>query len=41
MLAERKFNIVMVTKDKGVSIEQGLNEGKSIAYNGKKVTVKL
>jgi len=41
MLAERKFNIVRVTKDKGVSIEQGLNAGKSIAYNGKKVTVKL
>src|SRR5574344_768895 len=41
MLAESKLNIVMVTKEKGVSIEQCLNEGKSIAYNGKKVTVKL
>jgi alpha-D-xyloside xylohydrolase len=41
MLAERKFNIVKVTKEKGASNEQGLNAVKSIAYNGSKTTIKL
>ncbi len=41
MLTERKFNIVLVTKDKGTGMEITENPDKVITYTGKKVAVKL
>ena len=41
MITERKFNIVLVTKDKGTGMETTENPDKVITYTGKKVTVKL
>ncbi len=41
MPAERKFNIVLVTKDKGTGMETTGNPDKEITYTGKKVVIKL
>jgi alpha-D-xyloside xylohydrolase len=41
MLAERKFNIVCVTKDKGIGIDVTEKLDKEIAYAGNKIVVKL
>ena len=41
MLTERKFNIVLVTKDKGTGMETTGSPDKEITYTGKKVVIKL
>ena len=41
MLSERKFNIVIVSKNKATGSEGSLKFDKEIIYNGKKVMVKL
>jgi alpha-D-xyloside xylohydrolase len=40
MLAERKFNIILVGKNKGIGMEQD-KQGMEIVYSGKKVTIHL
>jgi len=41
MLAERKFSVVLVGKDKGAEIDKVDKPDKEITYSGKKVVVKL
>jgi alpha-D-xyloside xylohydrolase len=41
MLAERKFNIVLVTKDKGKGMEKVERFDRTITYSGRKIAVKL
>src|SRR3989339_696070 len=41
MLAERKFNIVLVSKSKGIGSHAGTTFDKEVNYNGEKVVVKL
>ncbi|HEY4789467.1 MAG TPA: TIM-barrel domain-containing protein [Bacteroidales bacterium] len=41
MLAQRKFNIICVTKNKGIGMEAVENYDKVLTYTGKKVLVKL
>jgi alpha-D-xyloside xylohydrolase len=41
MLTERKFNIVLVSGDKGAGIETYNNFDKEISYSGSKLVVKL
>ena len=41
MLPERKFNIVLVTKDRGVGMDKSTKNSKQITYTGKKLEVKL
>ena len=41
MLAERKFNIVMVAKNKALGINIAEEHDKLVNYNGRKVAIKL
>jgi len=41
MLAERKFNIVMVDLNKGAGLDKTEKSDKVVAYKGKKVVVKF
>ena len=41
MLSDRRFNIVLVTKDNGIGVEAVKDFNKKIDYSGKKVVVKL
>ena len=41
MLAERKFNIVVVAKNKGIGSENTIKYDKVVNFNGKKVVIKL
>ncbi len=41
MLADRKFNIVLVSENNGTGMETYNKFDKEVSYNGKKVVVKL
>jgi hypothetical protein len=41
MLAERKFNLVMVAKNKAVAINLAEEHDKVVNYSGGKVIIKL
>jgi hypothetical protein len=41
MLAERRFNIVSVSKNKGVGIDTAKKYDEVVIYNGKKLVVDL
>ena len=41
MLKQRRFNVVLVTKDAPKPLNFGSPEGQMVNYNGKAVSVKL
>jgi alpha-D-xyloside xylohydrolase len=41
ILKERKFNIILVGKNKGVGAEQSITPDKIVKYSGKKIVVKI
>jgi alpha-D-xyloside xylohydrolase len=41
MLTQRRFNIILVDKNKGVGSDLSVKFDKEVAYNGKKIVVKL